>query len=205
MNIAKLSNRVRVVSMIALAAIAPCFSSVAFGINPNAKADAKVTAFLSAGATCDGASSANFAPGGAAVKVSLCITSAQALCGHTTELQAAHTGDSGRFHITAAAHGPNYPDPNGNLTFPVAVSNPPALVDFGATVSSAPVTRAGKQLLVTFDLSPQPNANAAGYVVRLAPASSVSVGAGGACAQPTDEPIAATFKLVHLSGKAARQ
>ena len=107
MNIAKLSNRVRVVSVIALATIAPGFSSGAFGINP--KADAKVTAFLSAGATCDGASSANFAPGGAAVKVSLCITSAQALCGHTTELQAAQTGES----VTAL---------NGRDIFPSIIS-----------------------------------------------------------------------------------
>ena len=98
MNFTKLSNRVRVVSVIALAAIAPGFSSVAFAINPNA--EARVNAFLSAGATCDGVSSVNFAPGGAAVKVSLCITSAEALCGHTTELQAAQTGESGRFHIT---------------------------------------------------------------------------------------------------------
>lgn len=174
-------------------------------LDSGAKSKPKVTAFFSAGGTCDGASSAEFKDGGPAVKVSLCVTSSDPLCGHTNKLQSANTRENGRFHITAATHGPNYPDLNSDLMFPVAITNPPAVMDFGATVTGAPVVTTGKQLLVTFDIFPQPNATARAYVINLAPVSSVSVGAGGACSQPTDLPIAATFKLIQISAKDARQ
>ena len=99
-------------------------------------AEAKITAFLAAGKTCDGAASAEIKAGSPAVKVSLCvIATTEYLCGHTTKLQAADASASGRFHVTAVTYAPAFSDPNGNLTFPIPITNPARPADFGATVS----------------------------------------------------------------------
>jgi len=169
-------------------------------------AQAKITAFFSAGATCEGAPAANFVAAGPAVKISLCVTATtESLCGHTTKLQAADARGSGRFHVTSLALGPNYSDPNSQLTFPIAITNPPALPDFGATVSSAAVVTAAKQLLAIFDVSPQAGAKEAVYVISLAPISSVGVSTDSTCAMPTDSSIAASFTLTQRSAKASKK
>ena len=64
-------------------------------------AQAAVSAVFSAGASCGGATNAQFSPGGAPVQVSLCMTttSPSTTCGHTIVLQAA-AGENGRFIVT---------------------------------------------------------------------------------------------------------
>jgi len=91
------------------------------------------------------------------------------------------------------------------LFFPIAITNPPALPDFGATVSSAAVVTAAKQLLATFDVSPQAGAKEAVYVISLAPISSVGVSTDSTCAMPTDSSIAASFTLTQRSAKASKK
>jgi hypothetical protein len=167
-------------------------------------AEAKVTAFLAEGTTCEGAASAKMKAGGPVVKVSLCVTATtESLCGHTTKLQAADASTSGRFHVSAVTYAAAFSDPNGNLTFPIAVTYPAPPIDFGATVARAVAPKPGKQLLATFDLLPQPDATDAVYVISLAPASSVGVGGDGTCSLPSDAPIEASFKLTQPSGKDA--
>ena len=201
MNFAKPLSRVCGVVVIAMTIVSPLSA-----LGATDKAAAKVTAFLSAGPACDGAPSASFKADGAPVKVSLCVASTtEILCGHTTKLQAADARTSGRFNITAVVLGPNFSDPNNELTFPIAITNPSAVTDLGSTVSRAVVPTAARQLLATFDVSPQPNANDAVYVISLAPTSSVGVGADGACTLPSDSPIAASFKLIHRSGKETKK
>ncbi len=167
---------------------------------------AKVTAFFSAGATCDGGASANFVAGGPAVKVSLCVTATtEGLCGHTTKLQVGNAGESGRFNVSAVTYSTALSDPNGELKFPIAITKPAANADFGATgLQATPVTKA-KQLLVTFDIAPQANATQAIYAVSLAPGSSVGVSADSACPLPADTPTTASFKLMKQPGKDAKK
>ena len=180
--------------------------SISFTLGSMTDAEAKITAFFSAGTSCDGSPSASFAAGGSVVKVSLCVTTTtEALCGHTIKLQAADASDSGRFHVTAVSLGANYSDPNSELKFPIAIVIPPAAIDFGATVSRAAVAPAAKQLLVTFDISPQSSATKELYAIVLAPNSTVGVRTDSACALPTDSPIAANFKLIHRRGTEPRK
>lgn len=175
-----------------------CFAA-AIGFSP--PAHAAVTAVIfSAGATCAGPASASFSPGGQAVQVSLCMTTTAptATCGHTIVLQSA-VGESGRFFATAPVTlGPNYTDPNNEVSLlPLAINNPPTVADFGGT-ASAPVAAAASQLLATFNLAPQSNATNASYVISLNPVSTVAVDADGTCGAttaPTDTPIAASFTL----------
>jgi hypothetical protein len=167
-------------------------------------AEAKITAFLAAGTNCEGAPSARMKAGGPVVKMSLCITATtESLCGHTTKLQVADARASGRFHVTAVTHATAFPDPNGNLTFPIAVTFPTPPIDFGATVSRIIAPKAGRRLLATFDIAPQPDATEAAYVISLAAASSVGVGGDGTCSLPTDAPIEASFELTQPAAKDA--
>ncbi len=198
MNATKLSNRSRVVLLATFAGL----SSLA----AVAAAEAKVTAYFSAGMTCAGAPLVNFVANGSAVKISLCVTTTtEALCGHTIKLQPADARESGRFHVTAVTRGPNYPDPNSALTFPTPITNPPAASDFGATVPRDAVAAAAKQLLATFDVAPQANATNNVYTISLSPTSSVGVSADSTCSLPTDSPIAASVKLLRSSRTAAKK
>ena len=198
MNLPSLFIGIRIGALVAATSLSP------FGAISNVHA--RVTAFFSAGATCADAPSANFVAGGPAIKISLCVrATSEALCGHTVKLQASDPDESARFHVTAVALGPNYADPNNKLIFPVAITNPPAIADFGGTVSRAAVSTTAKQLLVTFAVHPQVNATKNVYVLNLSAASSVSVSEGAACTMPTDLPIAASFRLVHRLPAATRK
>ena len=198
MKPAKLSNRSRVVFLATVAALSALAAVAA--------AEAKVTTYFSAGMTCAGAPLVNFVANGPAVKISLCVTTTtEALCGHTIKLQLAGAHESGRFHVTAVTRGPNYPDPNSALTFPIAITNPPAAPDFGATVPRDAVAAAAKQLLATFDVAPQANATNGVYTISLTPTSSVGVSADNTCSLPTDSSIAASVKLLRSSRTAAKK
>lgn len=165
------------------------------------QSQAAVTTFFSAGTSCGGAASANFATSGPTVQVSLCATTTAptAMCGHTILLQSA-TGESGNFTVTARALGANYPDPNSEVSLtPSAINNPATVADFGGTVATlTPIAAAPNQLLATFDLVPQSTATNASYVISLAVASAAAVDADGSCGAttvPTDAPVTASFTL----------
>lgn len=165
-------------------------------------AQAAVTATFSAGATCGGATSALFSPGGAPVQVSLCMTttSPSTTCGHTIVLQAA-AGEDGKFVVTSSSlTGTNYTDPNSEVSqLPLAINGAPNIlvVDFGGT-SSGPVPTAANQLLTTFSLAPQATATAGSYVISLSSVSTAAVDADGTCGAttvPTESPLTASFTL----------
>jgi hypothetical protein len=164
-------------------------------------AHAAVNVFFSAGSTCTGAPNASFTPGGAAVQVTLCMTTTAptATCGHTVLLQAASAAESGRFTVVdPVILGANYVDANSIPTpVPLAINNPPTIADFGGTSSGA-IAAAANQVLTTFNLSPSTSATNSSYVISLAPVSIVAVDADGTCGQttvPTEEPISASFTL----------
>ena len=204
MKFAKPSGSQRVVNLVAVITFVS-ITSPASAIGADAKVEPKIVAFLSAGITCDGAATANIKAAGSPAKVSLCVATTETLCGHTTKLQAANARDNGRFHITALKPGAAFPDPNSELTFPIAITNPPANTDLGATVAGAAGSKAAKQLLATFDISPQANATDAVYTISLAPNSSVGVGTDGTCALPNDVPITASFKFINPSVKESKK
>lgn len=161
---------------------------------------AAATAFFSAGNGCTGASSASFSPGGANVQVSLCMTTTAptATCGHTFVLQSA-VGEGGRFVVVSPfTLGSNYNDANSEVSaLPLAINNPPTIVDLGGT-GSAPVAATANQLLATFNLAPQASATNTSYVISLNAVSSVAVDADGTCGAttvPTELPITASFTL----------
>ena len=165
-------------------------------------AEAKVTAFFSVGSTCAGVPSASYEASGSTVKMSLCVkATTETLCGYTAKLQAADMRESGRFKVTSVAFGANYSDPNSDLTFPIAITHPAAMSDFGATVSRTGVTTTASQLLETFDISPQTDTKTGTYAISLAPTSSVGVSMDNTCSMPTDAPIDASFKLIQRPGK----
>ena len=184
------------VVVFAAAIVAVC----TLGTAPDAKA--KINAFFSSSSTCAGAPSASFVAGGSAVKMSLCVkATTETLCGHTTKLQATDVRESGRFKVMSVAFGESFSDPNSELAFPIAITNPPAMSDFGATVSRTGVTTSASQLLGTFEISPQADAKSAVYTISLAPNSTIGVSADNNCAMPTDAPIEASFKLIRRPRK----
>ena len=164
-------------------------------------AQAAVSAVFSAGASCGGATSAQFSPGGAPVQVSLCMTTTapSTTCGHTIVLQAA-AGENGRFIVTSAALGANYSDPNSEVSqLPLAINGAPNVIvaDFGGT-SSSPVATAANQLLATFTFAPQASATAGPYVISLNSVSTAAVDADGSCGAttvPTESALTASFTL----------
>jgi hypothetical protein len=167
-------------------------------------AHAKIIAFFAAGTTCHDTPSVSFVQGGSAVQVSLCVTtSLEALCGATVKLQTSDARSSGRFLVTAVAYAPKYPDPNSDLKFPMAITNPPATADLGSTVTQAAVAAGARQLLATFNISPQPNAEST--ELSLAPTSSIGVSTDGTCAMPSDAAIAASIKLLRRTGSPVKK
>ena len=128
-----------------------------FGLLGIGNASAAITPFLSAGTTCGGANSASFSTGGAAVKVTLCVTTTtESLCGASYGFQSA-VGESDRFRISARSlAGSNFTDPNVTdaglgLPTPISINNPATASDFGATAAAA-VSPGANQLLATFDI-----------------------------------------------------
>ena len=166
--------------------------AAALGFVPFAHA-AVSSVLFSAGTTCSGAATANFATGGQPVVVSLCMstTAPTATCGHSIVLQSA-SGESGQFVVTSRTLGANYGDANSEVVqTPVAINNPPITADFGGTITGTtnanggstltPVAASVNQLLATFEISAQASAANGSYVLSLSPASIVAVDADGAC------------------------
>ena len=175
-----------------LAAIA--FATLGFAF----PAQATVTAFFSTTPNCLGANSASFSTGGAAVPVSLCMTTTtEATCGHTVVLQSA-VGESGKFVVTSSTLGAAFSDPNSTVApLPLPINSPPIIADLGAT-GSGPVPATANQLLATFNLAPQSGATNASYVISLNSVSIAAVDADGTCGAtmvPGEAAITASFTL----------
>jgi len=191
MNLTKILRLASAITLVSAGLVAP--------------AEAAVSVFWSAGATCGGATGASFSPGGPNVQMSLCMTTTAPTqtCGHTIVLQSA-ASESGRFIVTQRTLGPNYTDPNSEVsTVPLSVNNPALVADFGAT-GSAPVVSAANQLLATFDFAPQASATAGPYVISLASVSSAAVKADadstcGVTEVPTEAALTASFTMTRIN------
>ena len=170
MKLATIAKTLTATAMTALVIIAPAQAAVTFN--------------WSAGATCGNSSSVGFTPGGAAFQASLCAsTTAERGCGYSAVLRASDTtaGQQNNFRVTALARGGNYPDPNTAIMLPVLISNPPTILDFGATAAPSPPTSvppAANQLLATFTFAAQASATNAQYTINLTPASEFAVDYG---------------------------
>lgn len=171
----------------------PIALGVAFTTLP---AQAAVTAFFSAGKTCNGAATATFSPGGPDFQVALCASATEEfLCGHSIQLEAASVNASGRFQIVAHRMGEHYPDPTlEKQTAPIAITSPPSAHDFGGTRDNA-LPPSANQLLVVFTLRPMADAKEVTYTLRLGKNSLASVGKKGNCLESTESPMAASVKL----------
>lgn len=155
-------------------------------------AQAAITSTFVVGNTCSGPTSTTFTPSGAPIQVTWCVTTTnnatEQLCGHSIKLRSANAGENGRFNITNRVLGPNYPDPNSiTNTYPVAVTNPPAVRDFGGTFGAVfPLPAEANQLLSTFTLAPQANATNASYVISLDGFTGLGVDTDGTCGNAVD-------------------
>src|SRR6187455_649401 len=91
---------------------------------------AAVTAFLSAGPDCSGASSASFQPG-INQQVTLCANSdAEGVCGFSAQLQSAHSGENDLFKIINRELLSPFTDANASfVNYPVSITNPYNFID----------------------------------------------------------------------------
>ena len=140
-------------------------------------AHAAVTAFLSAGAGCNGGNSTNFTPGGPSVQVSMCVSSTvERLCGTSYRFIPADITENGRFNIMARTLAPAYSFSNVPiLSLPVPISTPPT-GDLGSlTETNLPVAAAANQLIATYDIAPQATATNNSYQISLDPTLSSAV------------------------------
>ncbi len=169
---------------------------VLWGLSGFNTADASVTAFFSAGTTCEGQPVSVFRVGGSPFKVTLCLsTTEESVCGHSVQLEAESPATSGRIEVVAHAMGTNYPDPTlEKKAKPIAITSPASPHDFGGTRDN-PAQAAANQVLVTFTLRATKAANKPIYELRLAKNSLVSVAKDGSCLQNAEVPISAELKL----------
>jgi hypothetical protein len=180
---------------------------VAGSMSVTLPAHAAVTAFFSAGASCGGANSASY-QSGATTQVSLCVTTTtESMCGYSVQLQAANVAQSGQFQVTSRTLGAAYPDANyyGGLPYPVSVSNPTAIADFGGTVNGGAVAPAANQLLATFNITPTSAGVSSNFVISTGSTfSAVSVDdpTQPGCGNATDVLIPATFTLNYVGSPA---
>lgn len=159
-------------------------------------AEASITAFFSAGTTCDGQPVSKFRTSGREFKVTLCLTATEeSVCGHSVQLEAESPATSGRFEVLAHVMGKNYPDPTlEKKAKAIALTNPASPHDFGGTRDN-PASATANQVLVTFTLRAKKTAKNSGYELRLAKNSLVSVAKDGSCLQNAEVPISAALKL----------
>ena len=117
---------------------------------------AAVTAYLSAGSTCNPvATSANFTAGGASVNVSLCInaTLGDRICSTTYRFVAPSSSENGHFKLTARVMDPLYNFSNlPTLAVPFDINNPAYQVgnttDYGAGTSDNLPSATGSNQLI---------------------------------------------------------
>ena len=157
-------------------------------------AHATVTAFFSAGTTCQGKPVIKFRAGGPSVTVTLCANATEeAICGHSIQLEAGSTASSGQFEIIKHKMGAHYPDPTlEKLPARTKITLPATAHDFGGTRDN-PHPPEKNQVLATFTLKPPATAKLASYQIRLGKNSLVSVGAKGSCLENAEVPMSASM------------
>lgn len=175
-------------------------------------ANAAVTFSLSAGASCGGASSATYTPGGAATLVSLCATAtADPMCGVTAKFLSGVVAQN-EFEITARefASGafPDVATVDGtlfNVGAPLLndINNPSTNPDLGGLVAGVTSTAAaGTFRVATYTISSRVTATNNLYTFSTVPLSYSIPDAAAAndCSTPTDGAtvVAATFTLNKL-------
>ncbi len=167
---------------------------------------AVITTFISQGTTCSGTPSISasspttrFAPGGASVQVSVCMTATtESVCGFTLQLEADVPSESARFSIVGRKLGPNYPGATiERMPAAVAIKNPISREDFGGIRPEPgnPLPPTPNQLLATFTLAPLANAKNAAYSIRVGKGSMVAVAQNGSCELTDEVSIAGSFRL----------
>ena len=157
-------------------------------------AHATVTAFFSAGATCQGKPVSQFRAGGPPLTVTLCVNATEeAICGHSIQLEAGSTAASGQFEIIKHKMGSHYPDRTlEKLPARTMITLPATAHDFGGTRDN-PHPPEKNQVLATFTLKPPATAKEARYPIRLGKNSLASVGAKGSCLENAEVPLAASM------------
>ena len=170
-------------------------------------ADATVTAFLSAGPDCSGASNTNFSAGSGTVVVSFCVTTtSESVCNASFRFLAANSGENGRFNVTGRTLAPAFGFSNlPTLAVPFAINNPASTAvnttDYGAgTADNLPISPRSNILIATLTLAPQSTAMNATYILGLDAANAVvgidqDANCGGVGNPPVDVPVAAAFTL----------
>lgn len=158
-----------------------------------------ITTFFSAGTTCNNPASANFTPGGAAVTISLCVTTLAPikLCGMTFSLapQFPNT-ENGRFEMSSRTLSPSFPDENQTFA-PALIEFPTVRVDYGGTVNGAALSAQANRLVATFDITPQASATNPTYDLVLSSNSAFGIDSGdGFCQMPNDASVTASLRLI---------
>ena len=163
----------------------------------SAPSHAAVTAFFSAGANCSGNNNVSFNPGGAAVKVSLCLTAtAEYLCGLSYRFVPASASENNLFQVTARELVAPFSDPNNVVSLPFPITTA-AVGDLGATVDTLATCTPpnGTYRVATYDVAPSLATTASAYTINLDPISSVAAASQPTLAFITEVPISASFIL----------
>ena len=161
-------------------------------------AEAAVTGYFSSTPDCAGASGVGYAPAGPYFQVSLCMsTDFESVCGATFQLQAANAAESGKFRVINRDLGGPYADPNAPFVdYPVPITFPAQLVDFGGTVNSGNPPQPGtNQRLATFTLEALSTATNPTYQIGLSAVSNVAIDGVNCFETPHDQPIGAVLTL----------
>jgi CHRD domain/Divergent InlB B-repeat domain/Putative Ig domain/Dockerin type I domain len=163
-------------------------------------ASAAVTASLSTDGVCGGATTANFAPGGASIPLRLCLsTTTEKLCGVSYRFKAASASVDGHFHVATRLASVAFNELTP-ATLPAPILATP-VGDLGAAPNpQTPIPAGADQLVASLTLAPQSNALNASYVIALdTPFSVALVDQDDACGalgtEPIEAPISASISL----------
>jgi len=181
------------------------FAAILAGIalgGQTSDANAQITAALVSGNSCQGTSSAPFAPGGSPLTVTLCVSAPGAnLCGGTYILKSASAGEDGRFTVTnRVLLGTVMTDPStSSPAYPVSIVST-GTVDFGGTSgTTAAQAGANNQAVATFTIQPQANATNTSYTVSLLNSGMTTSTSATGCqdaASFSDNPMTASITFV---------
>jgi hypothetical protein len=170
----------------ALAASAACFFAL--------PASASVVASLHEGTSCTGANTVQYAAGGPAKKVAVCVsTTSEKLCGVSYRLKVSSATFNNQFQITARQAGASYNDLTP-ASLPQGIVNAPT-GDIGAAPSpQTPVPAGANQLIAVLDILPTASATSTPYTLSLdTPFSIALVDQDNACGATTVEPTEETL------------
>ena len=166
---------------------------------------ATVNTFLSTGAVCDNANTAEVPANGGATRVALCVsTTTEWICGSTTKFQTANAAESGNLKVSAIKYPAKLSDPNTNVKLPLPITFSPPTADLGSTTNGKSEPPGANQLLAIYDIIAAIDTNAGRdeYVISLAADSSLGISMDNSCANATDAPMSAKFTFTRKSADA---